>query len=131
MLNLKIIYGDGWIEIVGDTAKNVKLPSGRRLFVRRFWRMRRGCPLGDSGHRVKARATAKSLMEGCAEMAETGVTDLQRDFRYIVLATAQELCGFVHAQLPEILRDGLACLRGKDAAEIKMAATDLLPEFLQ
>ena len=106
-------------------------PRKGGLFVRRFWRVRRGRLLGDGGHRVKPRTAAEGLVESRAEMAEAGVTDLQRDFRDIMLAKAQEFRGFVHPELPEILRDGLARLGGKNPAEIKMAATDLLTEFLQ
>ena len=44
---------------------------------------------------------------------------------------AQQFRRALHAKLPQALRDGLAGLRGKNAAQIKMAATDLAPQFLQ
>src|SRR5262249_38607985 len=65
------------------------------------------------------------------EMAEAGVTDFQRHFAHVELTRAQQCGRLVHAQLTQILRDGLAGVIRKNAAQIKMTATDPAAEVLE
>lgn len=70
-------------------------------------------------------------MERRAEMAQARVADFERDFGDVEFAAAQQFGGAFHAELSEILRDRLARLRGKNPAQIKMAAADFFAEFFQ
>jgi hypothetical protein len=64
-------------------------------------------------------------------MAQAVVTDFQRGLGDIVFAGFQQFRRALHAQLAQMLRDRVAGLRGKNPAQIKMAAADFFAQFLQ
>src|SRR5262245_4246175 len=64
-------------------------------------------------------------------MAWAGVAHFERRFRHVELTRSQQLSRFLHPKLPQVLRDGLAGLTGKNPAQIKMTAPDFASEFLE
>jgi hypothetical protein len=64
-------------------------------------------------------------------MTQTAIADFMRRFRHIVFPRFQQFRRPLHPQLPQIMRDGLTSLGGKDAAQIKVTAPDLFAEFFQ
>ena len=66
-----------------------------------------------------------------AEVAQAVVANLQRGLGDVVLARLEQFRRTLHAQLAQMLRDGVAGLRGKNPAQIKMAAANFLAKFLQ
>ena len=89
------------------------------------------CCLRGCFQRIQTRAAAKGLVKRGAEVTQAVVTHFKRGLSDIVFAGFQQFGGAFHAQLPQMLGDGMAGLGGKYPAQIEMAAADFFPEFLQ
>ena len=73
----------------------------------------------------------KRLVKAVAEMARAGIAHFQGHLGHVQFAGAEQFGGFFHPQPSQVLRDGLAGLAGKSAAQVKRAATDFLAQFFQ
>src|SRR5689334_17576242 len=80
---------------------------------------------------IQPGTATEGFLECRTEVTQAAVADFDRDFSHVVFARLQQVGRLFHAELTQVLRDGLAGLSRENAAEIEMAATDLLAEFLQ
>ena len=101
-----------------DDRRENFAPRSTRFLRRRFQRIQTG-------------TAAERLVKRRAEMAQAVVAHFQRGLGDVVFAGLEQFRRALHAQLAQMLRDGVTGLRGKNPAQIKMAATDFFAEFFQ
>ncbi len=98
---------------------SIRLPE---IFYRPLFRF-----LRRRFQRIQTGTAAKCLVKRRAEMAQAVVADFQRGLGDVVFAGHEQFRRAFHAELAQMLCDGVAGLRGKNPAQIKMAAADFPP----
>src|SRR5262245_1257999 len=69
--------------------------------------------LGWGFEGVETGTATEGFVKRGAEMAEAVVANFKRNLGDVMFATSQEFGGLFHAELSQVLRDGLAGLSGK------------------